>query len=252
VNRVAVVTGARRGIGAAIASALAHAGIEVLLCARSHADETIRLAETITAATGCRTATFIGDLTDIEEIRRLHETATAEFGAVDILVNNAGGFIRSQTTTEAPLDDWQQQLTVNLTVPFQLTQAVLPGMLQRGWGRIINIGSVVARAPALGNAIGYVAAKAGLLGFSRQLALEVAGTGVTVNVVNPGTIATEHLQDHFRTMPPGTEAAIATTIPVGRLGTADEVAAILPYLVSEKSAFTTGASFDVTGGAGTH
>jgi NAD(P)-dependent dehydrogenase (short-subunit alcohol dehydrogenase family) len=248
-GRRAVVTGSRRGIGAAIAQALAEAGHDVLICGRSNPAEIADAASRLQAKTGSKVCSFIGDLTSSTEIRRLEIAANSELGGVDILVNNAGGFLQALPAIETPVSDWQAQIDANLTSPFLLSQRFLPTMIDQGWGRIVNIGSVVARSPAAGNAIGYVAAKAGLLGMSRQLALEVAGTGVTVNVVHPGSIATEHLNEYFDAGPDGTRKQLTESIPVGRLGEAYEIAAILPYLVSDEAAFTTGASIDINGGA---
>lgn len=233
--RVALVTGARRGIGAATVAALADTGMRVVAAVRTPA-----------AVPGAE-LTVVGDLTRQEDVHRILAEMADRVGDVDVLVNNAGGFLRPGTTLDTPQHEWQEQLALNLTAPFAMTQAVLPGMLARGWGRIVTIGSVVGRAPALGNAAAYVAAKAGVVGWTRQLALEVAGTGVTANVVNPGTIATEHLGDYLRATDAQT-ADLAADIPMGRLGDSSEVAAAVRYLVGEDAGFTTGISIDVTGG----
>jgi NAD(P)-dependent dehydrogenase (short-subunit alcohol dehydrogenase family) len=244
-GRTAVVTGARRGIGAAIARVLLDQGVQVVMCGRDAPDLAAK-AE----ALGPDAIPFAGDLSDPAARARLREVA----GPADILVNNAGGFLRASTTADCSAREWAEQIDLNLTVPFELCRAFLPGMLERGRGRIVNIGSLVAEAPQLGNSIGYVAAKAGLVGFTRQLAAEVAGSGVTVNVINPGTIHTEHLSDYFATMQAtspqaGPAESLARWIPVGRLGHAEEVAALVPYLVSDSGAFTTGSVFNVNGGA---
>lgn len=186
---------------------------------------------------------FGGDLLQDSVRARLLERVPQ----VDILVNNAGGFIDSFTAGDCPPGEWQAQLDANLTLPFRLMQAVLPSMTAHRWGRIINVGSVVATTPQVGNSIAYVAAKAGLLGLTKQVALEVAQFGVTVNIVNPGAILTEHLRDYFDASPVK-EQDLAARIPVGRLGLPDEVAAIIPFLASEAGAYTTGSSIDVNGG----
>lgn len=233
--RVALVTGARRGIGAATVTALAEAGLRVVAAAR-----------TPTTTAGAQ-LTVAGDVTDVADVRRMVAEVTDKVGPVDVLVNNAGGFLRPGTTLDTTQQEWEQQLALNLTAPFVMTQAVLPGMVARGWGRIVTIGSVVAHAPALGNATAYVAAKAGVVGWTRQLALETAGTGVTANVVNPGTTRTEHLDDYLRDSDQAA-ADLAGGIPVGRLGDPAEVAAAVRYLVGEDAGFTTGISIDVNGG----
>lgn len=234
-SRVALVTGARRGIGAATVAALADAGFTVVAALRSPS-EVPGAAMTVT-----------GDLTSNDDVGRIVTEAAGQVGDIDVLVNNAGGFLRAGTTLDTDLDEWEAQLRLNLTAPFLITQAVLPGMLARGWGRIVTIGSIVGRAPALGNATAYVAAKAGVIGWTRQLALETAGTGVTANVVNPGTTATEHLDDYMSTGAVDPHV-LASGIPMGRLGRPDEVAAAVRYLVGDDAGFTTGISVDVNGG----
>lgn len=234
-SRVALVTGARRGIGAATVAALANAGFTVVAALRSPS-EVPGAAMTVT-----------GDLTSSDDVSRIVTEVAGHVGDIDVLVNNAGGFLRAGTTLDTDLDEWEAQLRLNLTAPFLITQAVLPGMLARGWGRIVTIGSIVGRAPALGNATAYVAAKAGVIGWTRQLALETAGTGVTANVVNPGTTATEHLDDYMSTGDVDPHV-LASGIPMGRLGRPDEVAAAVRYLVGEDAGFTTGISMDVNGG----
>lgn len=233
--RVALVTGARRGIGAATVAALADAGLRVVAAVR--APTQVPAAE----------LTVIGDVTRPEDVQRMIAEVRDRLGEIEVLVNNAGGFLRAGTTLDTPVEEWQEQLALNLTAPFVLTQAVLPGMLARGWGRVVTIGSVVAHSPALGNAAAYVAAKAGVVGWTRQLALETAGTGVTANVVNPGTTGTEHLEDYLDA---GRLSAdeLAAGIPMRRLGDPHEVAAAVRYLVGEDAAFTTGISIDVNGG----
>lgn len=235
-TRVAMVTGARRGIGAAIVTTLAEAGVTVAACVRTPAD--------VPGAD----ITVVGDLTRPKDVERLVAESTERLGAIDILVNNAGGFLRPGTTVDTSLEEWDQQLALNLTAPFIITQAVLPGMLARGWGRVVTIGSIVSHRPAPGNAAAYVAAKAGVVGWTRQLALETAGTGVTANVVNPGSTATEHLEDYFHASHVD-PAGMTADIPVGRLGRPDEIAAAVRYFVGEDAGFTTGISINVNGGA---
>jgi NAD(P)-dependent dehydrogenase (short-subunit alcohol dehydrogenase family) len=237
------VTGARRGIGAAIAEALLTAGARVVVCGRDGAQVEAAVAG-LRGRGLARAEGFAGELGSADGRTALLAVA----GDVDVLVNNAGGFLRAATTLESTQQEWEEQLRANLTLPFLLCQAVLAGMVARGWGRIVNIGSVTATAPQLGNAAGYVAAKSGLVGFTRQLALEVAGTGVTANVVNPGTVGTEHLAEYVDASAIS-ERELAERIPVGRLGRPGEIAALLPYLVSDEAGFLTGAVIDVNGGA---
>ncbi|WP_068321380.1 SDR family NAD(P)-dependent oxidoreductase [Janibacter terrae] len=234
-SRVALVTGARRGIGAATVAALADAGLRVVAAVRAP-----------TEVPGAE-LTVIGDVTRPGDVQRMLAEVRDHVGEIEVLVNNAGGFLRAGTTLDTPVEEWEEQLALNLTAPFLLTQAVLPGMLARGWGRIVTIGSVVAHAPARGNAAAYVAAKAGVVGWTRQLALETAGTGVTANVVNPGTTGTEHLDDYLRASDQ-VATDLASGIPMGRLGRPAELAAAVRYLVGDDAGFTTGISIDVNGG----
>ncbi len=242
-GRVALVTGARRGIGFAIATALLEHGASVVVGGRDPAqfDDLQQRLEQIAPGRvyGCA-----ADLTT--EAGRAALVGAAP--QIDILVNNAGGFTDVVDTLTSTEDEWNQQLHLNLTVPFLLCQAVLPQMIDRKWGRIINIGSVVVAAPQLGNAIGYVAAKSGLVGFTKQLSAEVASHGVTANVINPGTIKTEHLGEYFEASGV-TEESIASGIAVGRLGRPAEIAAAVPFLASEQGGFITGAVIDINGGA---
>lgn len=239
-GRVAVVTGARRGIGAAITRVLLLHGARVVACGRSSTQMT-EFAEALRDYGTC--IPFGGDLLESDVRDHLME----QTGRVDILVNNAGGFVDAVTTADCSADEWAEQLDANLTLPFRMMQSVLPGMRDQGFGRIINIGSVVATTAQEGNSVAYVAAKAGLLGLTRQVALEVAGAGVTVNIVNPGTILTEHLRDYFDAADVD-PAQLAERIPAGRLGVPEEIAAVIPFLASPAGAYTTGSSFDINGG----
>jgi NAD(P)-dependent dehydrogenase (short-subunit alcohol dehydrogenase family) len=246
-GRVAIVTGSRRGIGFAVAEALASEGAALLVCGASHAADLARTAQLLRERHATPAASFAGDLTVDGVAEELAARAERELGPVDVLVNNAGGFVLPHTTLETDRQEWERMISVNLTAPFLLTRRCLPGMIERGWGRVINIASEVALAPMLGNAVAYTAAKAGLIGFTKQLALEAAGTGVTANVINPGTVSTEHLHEAIGEA--GLDAErLLRSIPAGRFGTPEEVAGLVPYLVSELGAFTTGAVFEVNGG----
>lgn len=244
-GRVALVTGARQGIGAAIAEALLDSGASVVITGRDPEQLAHSVRRLAYKAGETQVRGFVGNVADEADVARLLQ----EVPAIDILVNNAGGFLRAVDTLDSTRAEWEQQLAVNLTGPFLICRAVLPGMMERKWGRIINIGSITASAPALGNAVGYVAAKAGLIGFTRQLALEVARHGVTVNAVNPGTVGTEHLHDYLATPGAVSHDALAASIPVGRLGRPQEIAGIVPYIASDLGAFMTGAVVEINGGA---
>lgn len=243
-GRMALITGARQGIGAAIAGALLESGAKVVITGRDRGAVAHSMQRLVEEHRGTVHG-FVGDVTEERDVARLLE----EVPPIDILVNNAGGFLNADDTLGSTRAEWERQLAVNLTGPFLVCRALLPGMIARRWGRIINIGSLTASAPALGNSTGYVAAKAGLVGFTRQLALEVAAHGITVNAINPGTVATEHLRDYLSTPDAAREESLTAGIPVGRLGKPQEIAGIVPYMASDLGAFMTGAVVEINGGA---
>lgn len=246
-GRVAIVTGSTRGIGAEIARMLARLGAGVVVCGRQSRSEGERIAKEIEEETGRPAVAFVGDLAQEEEVLRLVASAAHELGPVDILVNNAGGFPHTQTTLETDLDNWEKLIRINLTTPFMCIRAVLPAMLERKWGRIVNIGSEVARMPVSVNSVAYTAAKAGLVGLTKHVARETAGNGVTANAVNPGSTMTERFASLWTTSPTGL-AGFVETIPLGRTGAPEEIAGFVTYLVSDLGGFATGAVFDVNGG----
>jgi 3-oxoacyl-[acyl-carrier protein] reductase len=233
-NRVALVTGASRGIGAAIATALAEAGAAVAVNYRERADAADMVAAAIRQR-GRRTMTAEADVSQSTAVYHLIERVTAELGPIDILVNNAGvGLNRTiDTLTEA---DFDLTIAVNLKSAFLCTQAVLPGMRARKWGRIVNISSGAARGPgALG--LHYNASKAGLEGLTRGYAARVVKEGITVNSVAPTMIETDMMR--------GREELVAR-IPLGRLGHVDEVAQAVLFVVG--NAFMTGQTVQINGG----
>ncbi len=238
-GRVAVVTGASRGIGRAVARELATTGARVLAGARDqHADA---VAAEITAEGGRAHAVSV-DVMDSESVRRMIGTALDRFGRVDILVNNAG-IARDQLLVRMKRDEWDAVLATNLTAAFTCAQAALRPMLKQRFGRIINISSVVGQMGNAGQA-NYAASKAGVIGMTKSLAREVASRGITVNVVAPGMIDTEMT----RAVMQASREAWASEIPVGRLGTPEEVAAAVGFLASDKAAYITGQVVGVNGG----
>ena len=238
-GRVAVVTGASRGIGRAVARELATTGARVVAGARDqHADA---VAAEITAGGGTAHAVSV-DVMDSASVRRMIGTALDRFGRVDILVNNAG-IARDQLLVRMKRNEWDAVLATNLTAAFTCAQAALRPMLKQRFGRIINISSVVGQMGNAGQA-NYAASKAGVIGMTKSLAREVASRGITVNVVAPGMIDTEMT----RAVMQASREAWASEIPLGRLGTPEEVAAAVGFLASDKAAYITGQVVGVNGG----
>ncbi len=239
-GRIALVTGASQGIGRACALELARAGATVALAARS-ADKLAALADEITAAGG-QAAAFTLDVASEDSLKSGAKAVLERYGKVEILVNNAG-ITRDGLMMRMKRADWDDVLNTNLTGAFLLTQALLPAMLKNRWGRILNITSVVGRTGQAGQ-VNYASSKAGLIGFTRSLAREVASRGVTVNAVAPGYIETPMtavLDDKQR-------EAMMATIPLGRPGTAEDIAQSVAFLASDAAAYITGHVLDVNGG----
>ena len=239
-GRVALVTGASQGIGRACALELARAGATMALAARNETKLGELAAEI--AAAGGQAAAFALDVAREDEIKNGAKTVLDRFGKVDILINNAG-ITRDDLMMRMKRADWDDVLATNLTGSFLLTQALLRQMIKNRWGRIVNITSVVGRTGQEGQ-VNYAASKAGLIGFTRSLAREVASRGITVNAVAPGYIQTPMtavLDQKLR------EKMIAQ-IPLGRPGTEAEIAHAVAFLASDNAAYITGHVLDVNGG----
>ena len=238
-GKVALVTGASRGIGRAIATALAAQGACVVAAARGdHAN--VVVAELSTS--GCRAEAVSLDVTDAEGLQRLPAEIVSRHGRLDIVVSNAG-ITRDQLLMRMKRDDWDAVLATNLTATFVLAQAAMRPMLKQRGGRIIAVSSVVGQ---MGNAgqTNYAASKAGLIGFAKALAREVASRGITVNVIAPGMIDT----DMTRAVQERAQVDWSAQIPLGRLGSVDEVAAAACYLASDEASYITGHVLAVNGG----
>jgi len=236
-GRVALVTGASGGIGAAIARILHGQGAAVILSGTRR-----DALEALAVGLGERAHVCPADLRDAAEPDALVESAETMAGPLHILVNNAG-MTRDMLALRMRDADWQSVLDVDLSAPFRLARAALRGMVRRRAGRIINISSIVGSTGNPGQA-NYAAAKAGLIGMSKALAQEVASRGVTVNVVSPGfvvTAMTDSLSEAQRTK-------LSDAIPLGRLGQPDDVAAAVAYLASDEAGWVTGATLHVNGG----
>ena len=238
-DRVAIVTGASRGIGRAVARRLAADGAAVVAAARS--DGADGVAAEIRAGGG-RSVGVRVDVTDPERIEAMVRTALDEYGRIDVLVNNAG-IVRDRLALRMAPADWDAVVATNLTGAFACARAVLRPMIRQRGGRIVNVGSVVGRMGNAGQA-NYAASKAGLEGLTRALAREVASRGITVNVVAPGMIGT----DMTAGLDESAKAAMLEQIPMGRLGTTDDVAGAVRFLASDEAAYVTGHVLAVNGG----
>jgi len=239
-SRVALVTGASQGIGRAIALALASDGMAVA-CAARNRDKLDALVGEITAAGGRGLAVGM-DVAVEAEIRAGVKATSEHFGRLDVLVNNAG-VTRDGLALRMKREDWDTVLSTNLTAAFIACQAVLPAMVRQRWGRIINVASVVGQSGNPGQA-NYVASKAGLIGLTKSLALEIASRNITVNAVAPGFIATAMTE----ALGEKASEALVERIPMGRIGAADEVAAAVRFLASEAASYITGHTLAVNGG----
>lgn len=235
-GKIALVTGASRGIGRAIAEQLAALGATVLGTATSEKGA-LAISEYLGAGRG-----LVLDVASPESIEQCLETIKNQFGDIDILVNNAG-ITRDNLLMRMKDDEWFDIMQTNLTSVFRLSKAVLRSMMKKRFGRIITIGSVVG---SMGNAgqTNYAAAKAGVLGFTKSLAKEVASRGITVNAVAPGFIDT----DMTKELSDEQKQAIFTQVPANRLGQPEEIAATVAFLASSQAAYITGETIHVNGG----
>ncbi len=239
-NRIALVTGASRGIGRACALELAKAGVKVALAARQ-VEKLEAVAEEIRAAGGEAFVVAI-DLGEHASIKDAVGKVAKEFGRIDILVNNAG-VTKDGLALRMKPDDWNMVLQTNLTGAFYCIQQVISPMMRERWGRIVNISSVVGEAGNAGQA-NYVASKAGLIGLTKSLAQELGSRNITVNAVAPGFIET----DMTHVLKEEQKAKITQGIPLGRIGRPEEVAVAVRFLCGEEAGYITGNVIDVNGG----
>ena len=239
-QRIALVTGASRGIGQAIALALGRSGAVVIGTATSIAGATA-ISDHLQQA-GVQGAGLMLDVTDSASVEATIATIQQQHGEIAILVNNAG-ITKDDLLMRMKEEEWDAVINTNLTSVYRLSRAVLRSMMKARYGRIINIASVVG---VMGNAgqTNYAAAKAGMIGFSKSLAREVGSRNITVNCVAPGFIDTDMTQ----ALPAATRVALLTHIPLGRLGQADEVAHAVNFLASDQAGYVTGATLHVNGG----
>ena len=241
-GRVAIVTGAGQGMGRAVARALAERGAAVVVN-----DVNPPAAEAVAAELrhhGAASIAVPADVVDAAAVRALVEQTVARFGGLHILINNAG-VLRPTRVKEIPEAEWDWVIAVNLKGTFLCSQAALSPMQEAGWGRIVNFSSTAGKNVSTVGGAHYTAAKAGILGFTRHLAKEVAADGITVNAVCPGLIDTEMVR---ATIDDARCAAYAGSFPIPRLGRPEEVAELVAFLASDRAAYITGASLDINGG----
>jgi NAD(P)-dependent dehydrogenase (short-subunit alcohol dehydrogenase family) len=241
-GKVALVTGGARGLGRTMATALAQVGADIAISGRS-VDACRETAHAITAETGRRARGFAADVTKLADVERLVTEVEAELGPVDVLVNNAGINIRGpiQQLSEA---DWDAVIDTNLKGPFLCARAFGPRMVARGWGRVVNLASVLG-AIALPGRAPYCSSKSGIMSLTRVLALEWAGTGVTANAICPGAFATE--MNRTLLDDPVKYKEFVAQIPMGRWGELDELTGVVVFLASGASSYVTGTSIFVDG-----
>ena len=240
-RRVALVTGGGRGLGRAIAIRLAEEGAKVAISYRSNAAAACDTAELVRkAGAGCET--FKGDVASPEDVDALMKGVGEAFGPVEILVNNAGT-TRDNILLRMKDTEFEEVLATNLKGTYLCTRAVLRGMVRARWGRIVNISSVVG---LLGNAgqANYAASKAGMIGFTKSVAREVAGRGITANAVAPGYVETELTG----ALPDNVKEQILEQVPVGRFGEPEEIAEVVAFLTGDRAAYVTGQTIAVDGG----
>jgi acetoacetyl-CoA reductase len=240
-QRVAIVTGGARGIGAAITTALARSGVHVAVGYSSNAQAADELAGKLGAG-GASVSVHQGNVGEAADCNRVVHEVLEQRGRVDYLINNAGITV-DKTMRKMTIEDWHAVLRINLSGAFYMIKAVLDHMLERKFGRIVNISSVIGQTGSVGQA-NYAASKSGLFGLSQSLAQEVARKGITVNCVAPGYIETEMLA----AVPEEVLAKLLKGIPVGRLGQASEIARTVQFLVDDDAGYITGSVISVNGG----
>lgn len=245
-DRVAIVTGAARGIGEAVSRKLAQDGFSVIL-ADIDTDKLEVAREELSGQCSQVVLALPVDVSDFESTQRLAESVVEKVGRIDVLVNNAGIGGQAASVADYPVEEWRKVVTTNLEGVFLCAKSVLPQMLKQGSGRIINISSVAGKE-GNPNMAAYSASKAGVIGFTKSLAKEVATKGIYVNCITPAVIETEILSQ----LNEEAVSYMVSKIPMGRVGQPEEVAALVAWLASEECSFSTGAVFDISGGRTTY
>ena len=240
-GKVCLITGGTRGIGRATALVMAACGADIIVNyqnSKELAEEVCELAR----KKGVRAAAYQANIADEHEVGLMLDKVFDEFGSVSVLVNNAG-ITRDKSFLKMTRMMWDEVLGVNLNGPFNMTQAVLPKMIEAGWGRVINLASVVGLTGNFGQA-NYAATKGGIIAFTMTLAREVARKGITVNAIAPGFITTDMTKD----VPPAALEQVKAMTPMGRLGAPEEVAGVIAFLASPAASYITGQVISVNGG----
>jgi NAD(P)-dependent dehydrogenase (short-subunit alcohol dehydrogenase family) len=244
-SRVAIVTGAAGALGTAMCERFIQDGVRVLV-----ADLVLEPAEALAHRldpSGNAARAAVVDVTSYPSVEAMAAAALAWAGRIDILVNNAGIGEGLMPAWEMPIETWQKTIDVDLTGVFYGCRAVLPTMLERGWGRIVNISSIAGKE-GKHNPVAYAAAKAGVIGLTKELAFDVAERGILVNAITPGSIMTRN----WSHLPEDEIDLVRRRHPIGRLGRPEEVAAMVAWLSSDECSFSSGAVFDISGGRAGH